>query len=410
MPVRCLGRRLRQTTFSAWAGGAAILLAAIKLCPFIGGERLLLTIRKVIAQDCGALDAAVPAWRDPVSLLDRIERGRGIFRTQMGPTQDVENPGFQVVFGNRPCVMRRLVGAARGQRVARRFAEPDSFFIAVGNSEAAMRRQPQIERLVRRRGVLERGKVLRLVVKWCAERCEHQVVEALLPFKLCFRTAQIAPRITGVRGFYITRRDKLGRVTAIGRDRLADLGKWLAQEIFSLDFDTPAHAEADDRRIAARNQKQLPVIVTRRAMKEFRKIHEGLRTPGRTPALAGDRRSGCAESVAGSGIPVQDFAFKSRVQDLAFETCGGSAPCLASAGSAGRCGPGRRKLRSRTRKSARPSESADRATRPSRQPAVVRLSLQLAAASRGRRDGETARSSQDRPGRADCASARAWSR
>ena len=120
MPVRCLGGRLRQTTFSAWAGGAASLLAAIKLCPFIGGgERLLLPIRKVIAQDCGALDAAVPAWRDPVSLLDRIERGRGIFRAQVGPTQNVENPGFQVVFGNRPCVMRRLVGPARGQRVAR---------------------------------------------------------------------------------------------------------------------------------------------------------------------------------------------------------------------------------------------------------------------------------------------------
>lgn len=166
MPVRCLGGRLRQTTFSAWAGGAAILLAAIKLCPFIGGgERLLLPIRKVIAQDCGALDAAVLAWRDPVSLLDRIERGRGIVRAQMRPTQNVENPGFQVVFGNRPCVMRRLVGPARGQRVARRFGKPDDLFIAVGSGEAAMRRQPQIERLVRRRGVLERGKVPRLVFK-----------------------------------------------------------------------------------------------------------------------------------------------------------------------------------------------------------------------------------------------------
>src|ERR1700730_19023716 len=108
----------------------------------------------------------------------------------------------------------------------------------------------------------------RLVFKWCAECCEHQVVEALLPFKLCFRTAQIAPRIPGARGFHITRRDKLGRVTAIGRDRLADLGKSLAQELFSLDFDAPAHAEADDHRIVAGNQKQLTVVVARRAMKE----------------------------------------------------------------------------------------------------------------------------------------------
>src|SRR6266446_827368 len=92
--------------------------------------------------------------------------------------------------------------------------------------------------------------------------------------------------MSGVRGFHITRRDKLGRVTAIGGDHIADLGKWHAQEIFSLDFDAPAHAEADDHRIAARNQKQLPVIITRRAMKEFCKIHQGLRTPGRTPTLS----------------------------------------------------------------------------------------------------------------------------
>ena len=120
-----------------------IFLAAIKLCPFIGGgERFLPPIRKVIAQDCGALDAAVVAWRDPVSLLDRIERGRGIFRAQMGPTQNVENPGFQVVFGNRPCVMRRLFCPAQGQRVARRFGKLDCVFMAVGSGEAAMCRQP----------------------------------------------------------------------------------------------------------------------------------------------------------------------------------------------------------------------------------------------------------------------------
>jgi hypothetical protein len=174
----------------------------------------------VIAQDGRALDTAIPTGRDSAGSLDRVERGRRVAGAQMSPTQNFEDTGFEVVVGDRPCVMRRPAGLARGQRGAGLFDKPECALVIAAGGEGAVRGQPQIERLARRLGVAECREVPRLLFKRCAERREHQVVEPLLPLELYFRMGrQMAPRMPCMRGFHIACRDQSGRVTPEGGDR-----------------------------------------------------------------------------------------------------------------------------------------------------------------------------------------------
>jgi hypothetical protein len=56
--------------------------------------------------------------------------------------------------------MRRLAGLAGRQHITGLVGEADGSFVIVGGGVAVMRREPEIKRLARRRGIFERRKML----------------------------------------------------------------------------------------------------------------------------------------------------------------------------------------------------------------------------------------------------------
>ena len=102
-----------------------------------------------------------------------------------------------------------------------------------------------------------------------------------MPVGLWLRVGeQIAPGIFGVRGFGVAGGDQIGGMTPEHPDGGAYVGKLLAQKILTPGFAELVHVDADDHRIAARNQKQLPVIVAWRAVKEFCEMHRFPKSQG----------------------------------------------------------------------------------------------------------------------------------
>jgi hypothetical protein len=180
--------------------------------------------------------------------------------------------------------MRHLEGSARDQRSATLFGEPDGLRIVVGG-KTVMRGEPEIERLACRFGILKRGEIPCLLLQRGAERGEHQIVKALLPFGLGFRIGQqIAQRVLGVGGLEIARGRKLARMPPERCDGFRDVGKLFAQEIVAPGRTGLVHVDADDHRIPAGNEKQLTVVVARRPVEEFGKMHRNLRSA--RPAMA----------------------------------------------------------------------------------------------------------------------------
>lgn len=62
-------------------------------------------------------------------------------------------------------------------------------------------------------------------------------------------------------------------MTPVRGDGVGDVGKFLAQEIVTPGFSISVHMDADNHRIGAGDEEQLPVVVTRRPVKELGKVH-----------------------------------------------------------------------------------------------------------------------------------------
>jgi hypothetical protein len=202
---------------------------------------------------------------DGRGLMDQSSRqriGRRVARVEMRPAQHVKKPCLQIALCDRPSIVRHLESFSRIERIAALFGKPDRQRAVVG--KAPMRGEPEIERLARRVGGLDLCEILRLLLQRSAERGQHQVVKALLPFRLGFR------RVTD-RAAYAwygwSRNSPLRQAPAHGAGtprRLPRYRKTPPQEIIALRRALPVHMDADDRRIAAGNDEQFAAVVARR--------------------------------------------------------------------------------------------------------------------------------------------------